>query len=650
MKVFESHQIFNFEMAKTIAMVGFPNSGKSSILHLLTDFQSHFSYDSTYELKTHKVVISNTPFNIIDLPGIYTLNSSNPSEKISIDFLLNQKIDLLINVIDSTMLSRSLKLTLELIDLGIPMLLVLNFEDEAKLRGIKINQEKMKRLLSIPVVQMNARYGKGITELGNEIIFHSKIEGFQSPIFEFTHHFESHIKSLENDFKKIENTQNGTSRFKAIKALEGLENFVSKEFELLKPKINKIEEEVFRDHKRSLYETISYERHHLAMKISEEAAPLSPDKNIPFQDKIDNLISHPQIGYLILFSTMVLFFITVFYVGNILASIFEAPLSNLSTWIEPLKSSNQFLWYSLNGASMGIIGAVGIVMPYFLPLVFLNSMLEETGYMSRIVLLIDNLMHKIGLHGKSIIPFIMGLGCSVPALYSTRMMENRTDRLITAILIPFIPCSARLTVIFALSAAFAGPIWVIVIFLYIMLVIALGSNYLSKLMPESQGLIMEIIPLKFPSLKISFLKTWSKIREFIGEAFLFLIIGGIILGWIEYFNINQYLNLLFSPIVSTLLNLPSELGSTLLFGFFRKELILVMANQALNVTSIQELPLSISQIVVFIIFVSLYFPCLSTFIVLYKEFKLKITLLSSIASIVIAIISSLIFRIIFNFF
>jgi ferrous iron transport protein B len=386
------------------------------------------------------------------------------------------------------------------------------------------------------------------------------------------------------------------------------------------------------------------------MIIAEEAAPLVPDKKIPFQDKIDNLISHPYIGYLILIFTMVMIFFTVFYIGNFLAGIFETPLSHLSVLIQPLRTTQPFIWNSLNGAFMGIIGAVGIVMPYFLPLVFLNSVLEETGYMSRIVLLIDNLMHKIGLHGKSIIPFIMGLGCSVPALYSTRMMENRRDRVITAILIPFIPCSARLTVIFALSAAFVGPIWVVVIFLYLMLIIALGSNYLSKLLPESTGLIMEIVPLKVPSLKMSLLKTWSKIREFIGEAFLFLIIGGVLLGWIEYFNISHYLNMVFSPLVTGLLDLPKELGSTLIFGFFRKELILVMASQSLGVQSINDLPLTLSQVISFIIFVSLYFPCLSTFIVLYKEFKLKITLISSIASIVIAIISALIFRILLYLF
>jgi ferrous iron transport protein B len=299
---------------------------------------------------------------------------------------------------------------------------------------------------------------------------------------------------------------------------------------------------------------------------------------------------------------------------------------------------------------MGIIGAVGIVLPYFLPLVFLNSILEETGYMSRLVLLIDNLMHKVGLHGKSIIPFILGLGCSVPAIYATRMMANRRDRIISAILIPFIPCSARLTVIFALSAAFTGPFWVIVIFLYIILIISISSIFLSKLLPESTGLLMEIIPLKAPSIKISFLKTWSKVKEFLGEALLFLVLGGILLGWIEYFHISQIIDTIFSPIVNTILGLPKELGSTLLFGFFRKELILVMANQSLNISSIHELPLSLPQVMTFIIFVSLYFPCLSTFIVLLKEFKSKITLISSSASIIIALFSALFFRFILNLY
>ena len=323
-------------------------------------------------------------------------------------------------------------------------------------------------------------------------------------------------------------------------------------------------------------------------------------------------------------------------------------LASLGQTFAPLQNTSPFLWFSINGAYQGILGAIGIVLPYFLPLVLLTSLLEETGYMSRLVLLIDGLMHKIGLHGKSIIPFMLGMGCSVPALYATRMLENPRDRIITAILIPFIPCSARLTVIFALAAAFTGPFWAVIIFAYIMLIIGSMGKVLSRVMPDTSGLMMEIVPLKFPSFKNSIIKTWLKVKNFLGDALLFLILGGIVLGWVEYFNIASIFDAMFSPIISGLLNLPEQLGSTLVFGFLRKELVLVMTYQALGVSSLSSIPMTISQVVVFIIFVCLYFPCLSTFIVLWKEFKWKVAISSAVFSLLLATVSGFIFKIVLS--
>jgi ferrous iron transport protein B len=228
------------------------------------------------------------------------------------------------------------------------------------------------------------------------------------------------------------------------------------------------------------------------------------------------------------------------------------------------------------------------------------------------------------------------------------MLENPRDRVITAILIPFIPCSARLTVIFALSAALTGPFWAVIILLYIILLVGIIGKILSVIMPGSSGLIMEIVPLKFPSFKNSLIKTWIKIKDFLGDALIFLILGGIVLGWVEYFNISSIFDTVFSPIISGLLDLPEKIGSTLVFGFLRKELILVMTYQTLGVSTLSNLPMTITQVVVFIVFVCLYFPCLSTFIVLWKEFKWKIAISSALFSLLIATISSFIFKIILN--
>jgi ferrous iron transport protein B len=268
--------------------------------------------------------------------------------------------------------------------------------------------------------------------------------------------------------------------------------------------------------------------------------------------------------------------------------------------------------------------------------------------MSRIAFLVDGLMHKIGLHGKSVIPFILGFGCSVPAIYATRMIENKTDRMVTGMLIPFIPCSARIAVIFALTAAFTGPLWAFIVFAYVIVIIAVAGKVMAKFLAKPTGLILEIPALKPPSIIFSLKKTWIKISDFIKEALLFLIAGSIILGWIEYFHAADYLNQVFRPLLTTFLGLPEELGSTLLFGFFRKELIIVMVTQALGVQTIAQLPLSYEQIIVFVIFVTLYFPCFTTFIVIWKEFGLKVIALSAALSIMVALISAFLFRVILS--
>jgi ferrous iron transport protein B len=299
---------------------------------------------------------------------------------------------------------------------------------------------------------------------------------------------------------------------------------------------------------------------------------------------------------------------------------------------------------------MGLAGVLGIVFPYFLPLVFLTSLFEDTGYITRIAFLLDGIMHKIGLHGKSVAPFILGFGCSVPALYSTRMIENKRDRMITGVLVPFVPCTARIAVIFALTAAFAGPVWAIVVFFFVLLVISISSKLMSKLLSKPTGLIMDIPNLKLPSAKISLKRTWYKIKDFTREAFLFLIGGSIVLGWIEYFQVEKYINTLFAPVLTYILGLPEQLGSTLVFGFLRKELIIVMANQAMGVPTLSELPMTLAQIMIFIIFVTLYFPCLATLVVLWKEFGKKTALAASIFSVIVATFSAFLFRIGFMIF
>lgn len=641
---------------KTIVFVGQHGSGKSTLFDLMSDINTPSS-GATFDYRTSEIDLNGITVRIIDLPGIYSLNPIDPAEKLTVEYLLNNKIDLIVNVINTTMLARNLELTVELLEFGFPMVVAMNMQDEAEQHGLKIDIEKLSNRLNLPVQFTSARYGKGIRKLADKCYMMLMSAEYKSTVLNYTHHLEILITNIEEKIKKhfqanlsYQTTNriiNGSSRFLAIKAIENPEILTSDLRQITKEKAKSVEEELFLHHKMDAFETISYERHHLSMKIAEDITRVVKRRERALSDKLDTLVLHPIGGYFFLLLFFATYFLTIFLVGNFLSSLVDTPIQHLAGTFEPLAQSNPFLWFTINGAYMGLAGVLGIVLPYFLPLVFLTSLFEDTGYITRIAFLLDSIMHKIGLHGKSVAPFILGFGCSVPALYATRMIENKRDRIITGVLLPFVPCTARIAVIFALTAAFAGPLWAVVVFMFVLLVISISSKLLSKILTKPTGLIMDIPTLKLPSVTISLKRTWYKIKDFIRDAIIFLIGGSMVLGWIEYFNIGHYINKVFAPILTYILGLPEQLGSTLVFGFLRKELIIVMANQAMGVTSLSQLPMSQEQIMIFIIFVTLYFPCLATLVVLWKEFDKKTAIAASVFSILVATFSAFLFKMAF---
>lgn len=630
-----------------IALVGQPNAGKSTVFNVLSDLKttsSNFSGTSV-EIAQSFISIHGHTFHLVDLPGVYSLNPGDEAEKVTYQFLTTEKIDLLINVVDASMLSRSLELTVELMEFGIPIVIALNMWDEAERRGLKIYPGKLEKLLNIPVVTTAAIQGKGIRELLDAC--HEVVDGKRlEPVhLEYTSHIEDSVQGLETDVGLFKINQNGTPRFYAIKAIENPGLVPEDVLNVLAQKLEQIHEGIRKLHRHDSHETISSERHHLAMKLMESVSHFIDRKTIPFRERLDRYLLHPFLGYLPLLVFFLLFFGMIYYVGRVLSEGMSILLDMLPGLYAPFKTSQPFWWYSIDGVYQGLSGALGIVLPYFLPLVFLTSIFEDTGYLARIAFLMDGFMHKIGLHGKSVAPFVLGFGCTVPALYGIRILENQRERFLTAVLLPFIPCTARTSIILALTAAFTGPLWTIFVYGFVVLVIGITGRLISVFMEKPMGLVMEIPDLKIPSLRISFSKTWLRVKGFLKFATLFLILGSIVMGWLEYAQVNHHIDRVLSPLLSGVMGLPDALGSTLVYGFFRKELVLVMATSAFGVHDISCLPLSPEQVVVFIIFVTLYFPCLSTFVAMWKEFGKKIALVSAGLSVVVATVAAFILKI-----
>ena len=293
-------------------------------------------------------------------------------------------------------------------------------------------------------------------------------------------------------------------RFTAVKLIEtaghACGDFLGEVEPGLRETVDRTLKAIEQDRGAPAYEVISAERHHLAMKLAEETSRVLHGKRMTWDKKIDAVLMHPVLGYFILAAVLLAFFTVIFEVGSPLETLLLGPFSRLRE-ILAASLGEGLLFHLAEGLIQGVGGGVAIVLPYFLPLLLLMSALEDTGYLARAGFLLDAFMHRIGLHGKSISPFILGFGCNVPAIVSTRILESQRDRVLTSLLIPFIPCSARTTIVLALVAFYLGPFWAIGFYAANILVVAAVGWAVSRFMKEpSPGLILEIPSLKAPRL------------------------------------------------------------------------------------------------------------------------------------------------------
>ena len=383
-------------------------------------------------------------------------------------------------------------------------------------------------------------------------------------------------------------------------------------------------------------------RHSLAVVLAKKFVTQG-ERRIIWRDRLDDVLLHPVWGYAIMLFVLYLFFQAVYGIGKVT----EPPLLSMFDWLMKKALSpfanESLLAQIILGVLQGIAAGVAIVLPYLLPFLLGLGMLEDIGYLPRVAFLMDAFMHRIGLHGKAIVPFILGYGCNVPAVMSTRTLEEPRDRYIAAALAVLVPCAARLAVVFGLVAFYLGPVVAFVLYLFNLLVIALTGKILSQMTPENTpGLIMEMPTYRVPTLKNVFGKSWFRIREFVVEAWPILIAGSAVLAILNYFNLAYIFNWLARPI-TWLIGLPSQVGVPLIFGILRKELSLVMLSQALGTVDFKS-ALTSEQMIVYATFVMFYLPCLATLSILRRELGTRAMLTISALTVVVALLAALLAR------
>jgi len=616
-----------------IALVGQPNSGKSTLFNALVGLKAIASNfpGTTVEILRGRAFISGKPAEIVDLPGIYSLFAEDPAERVARDFLLTERPDLIINVIDASVLSRSLSLTLELAELEIPMVVVLNMADEAEHKGIRIDREKLSEILGVPVVLTVASRGVGLRELLSAL---PKAAVPKPPVY--SPPVEKAISALLLPGKDSQEGPSFPPRFSAILRLaEG------------KDLPEGLKEELRCKGEEEPAWILAEERAALAHRIFREVARVERAK-VGFREHLDDLLMHPIFGYPFLLLALFLLFFLTFKVGGALEGLLLPALEELSAWIRETLGAG-VLPEVLGGALDGLFAGIGIAIPYLLPFYLLLALLEDVGYLPRLGFLLDGLMHRLGLHGKSVIPLVLGYGCSVPAVLATRILEDERDRLLTAGLAVLIPCAARTVVVFGLVGRFIGPAAAFALYLGNILVVALLAYFLSRIFPAAgPGLILEIPPYRVPALRTTLGKTWLRLREFVKVAWPLLIVSSAILSLAQGLGAERYLNLLALPFTFPL-GLPVQTGVPLVFAVLRKELALLLLGQALGTENFAAV-LSRGQMVVFTTFILFFMPCLATVAALGWEIGWRRTGLVALGTTGLALLLGLLVRLFLRLF
>jgi ferrous iron transport protein B len=534
-----------------VALVGNPNSGKTTIFNYASHSKERVGNYSgvTVDAKEARFRLGEYQFIITDLPGTYSLTAYSPEELYVRDYIFEHLPDVVVNIADASNLERNLYLTTQLIDMDIKVVVALNMYDDLERHGDQLDYHNLGRLLGIPFVPTVASKGKGIRKLFNKIIevYEDREQTLRHIHINYGESFEKAIAGIQEKIRIKENdfiTNNISPRFLSIKLLEKdkhTQNRIKKchnavEIQKTADKyIETIEDEIQED-TESL---ITDGRYGFISGAIMETFKHSPEKKVRKSELIDRLITNRYWGIPIFLLFMYVTFYATFRLGQYPMEGIEWGVAALSDLIHANMADNWFKDLLVQGI-VGGVGGVVVFLPNILLLYFFISLMEDTGYMARAVFIMDKFMHHIGLHGKSFIPLIMGFGCNVPAILSTRIIESRRDRLITMLINPFMSCSARLPVYVLFITAFfdryQGSILFSLYFTGILL--AIGSSLLfSKVFFKKQDIpfVMELPPYRLPTLRTTLKHMWFRAEQYLRKIAGVILVASIIIWALGYF-------------------------------------------------------------------------------------------------------------------
>ena len=624
------------------ALVGNQNCGKTTLFNALTGANQHVGNFPGVTVDSKMGDISAAKgSSVVDLPGIYSIRPYSTEEIVTRDFVLNEKPDGIINIVDATNIERNLYLTLQLLELGIPMVLALNMMDEVRANGGTVDIKMMSELIGIPVVPISAAKNDGISELVNTAVstakkkIKPKVQDFCLPgpvhrcIHAVSHLIEDHAQ------------QCGISpRFAATKLIEGDMSFAEKleldknELETIEHSVKEMETERGLDANAALADM----RYSFIENVCEKAVVKCRESKEHLRSvKIDNVLTNKYLALpLFLVIMLLIFWLTFGVIGSFLSDLLSMGIDAITAVTDKALTA-----YGINPVvhsliTDGIFAGIGSVLS-FLPLIvvlfFFLSILEDTGYMARVAFVMDKLLRKIGLSGRSFVPMIIGFGCSVPAVMSARTLSSERDRKMTIMLVPFVSCSAKIPIYAVFSAAFFPDYAALVMsVLYIsgLLVGIITALILNKTAFKGNPVpfVMELPNYRLPSAKSVLLLMWDKAKDFLQKAFTVIFIATVIIWFLGAFDsrlnyvtdssqsllaaVGKFISPIFSPLGFN----DWRISTSLLAGLSAKEAV-VSTMSVLTGTGLEDLGGALSSMftplsaVSFLVFTLLYTPCVA---------------------------------------
>ena len=532
-----------------IALVGNQNSGKTTLFNLLTGMNAKIGNWPGVTIEKKSGIIKNTNYEIVDLPGIYSLSPYSIEEEISRKFIFDEKPDIIINIIDTNVLERSLYLTTQLLELDCKVIIALNMVDVLEKKGLRIEEKKLEMLLGISAVKISALNGDGVENLITKINDYNNVNKSNNNLYIYDAKLERAISKIKNELEFDTNHK----RFISIKLLEKDERFENIDF--VGCNFNKVEsliEETSKFYDMDLEEVIATERYAFIEEVKKQVISIfkkydleNKNYKINISDKLDKVFLNKWLAIPIFMLIMFgVYYLAVGFVGKYTIDLIGKGVDETIIVVKELFSKIGIAEWLESLVVDGIISGVGAVIsfvPQLIILFFCIAMLETTGYMSRISFLLDRIFRKIGLSGKSLIPFIVGTGCSVPAIMGTRIIENQDEREMTAILTPFIPCSAKLPVIALFSGYFfkqnSGLVSASLYFLSIIIIITVAIFMKSFIYKNtSSTYISELPEYKIPNAKYVARDVYDKTIAFFKRAGSIILMCSIVIWFLLSFS------------------------------------------------------------------------------------------------------------------